>query len=215
MMRPRRLAGLFALALAAACSKAEAPSPSAQPAASAATSEAPTLTPPVAEPTATATATTPIPSVETSQPSAVRPSTVPPPAPKPKPAYEPPADSRDEGRASTPAPNLGVKKVAVLANNHFTCTSSEKRDNVAAISETRGARISIIGQGPCPGEVHDWSAMVSEGKVEVHGTHGTESKCKCAGTGELVLRGLEPGTYDINVNGGFDRPIATRVVVSQ
>lgn len=144
-------------------------------------------------------------------------------SPAPRPASEPAkpkgaADLEsklDDGLQSSPAPSLGVKKVVVAANNHFTCSSTERRDNVAAIAEPRGARISIVGQGPCPGEVHDWSAQISERRVEVHGTHGTASKCKCAGTGELVLRGLDPGTYDINVNGGFDRPIATRIVVSQ
>lgn len=108
-----------------------------------------------------------------------------------------------------------MKKVAVLANNHYTCSSTEKRDNVAAIPEPRGARISIVGQGPCPGEVHDWSAQVTQQRVDVHGTHGSASKCRCAGSGELVLRGLEPGTYDVAVNGGFDRPIATRITILQ
>ena len=134
------------------------------------------------------------------------------PAPKPaKPGYRP----DDDGLHATPAPSLGVKKVAVLANNHYTCSSTEKRDNVSAFAEPRGARISIVGQGPCPGEVHDWSAQVTQQRVEVHGTHGSAAKCRCMGTGELVLRGLEPGTYDIAVNGGFDRPIATRITVLQ
>lgn len=144
------------------------------------------------------------------------------PAPRPAPTTSPPHASKpakpkadDDGLHATPAPSLGVKKVAVLANNHYTCSSTEKRDNVAAFAEPRGARISIVGQGPCPGEVHDWSAQVTQARVDVQGTHGAASKCRCAGSGELVLRGLEPGTYDIAVNGGFDRPIATRITVLQ
>lgn len=146
-------------------------------------------------------------------PKAARPAT---PSPTTTPhANKPKSQLDDDGLHATPAPSLGVKKVAVLANNHYTCSSGEKRDNVSAFAEPRGARIAIVGQGPCPGEVHDWSAQVTQQRVEVHGTHGSASKCRCVGSGELVLRGLEPGTYEIAVNGGFDRPIATRITVSQ
>jgi hypothetical protein len=66
---------------------------------------------------------------------------------------------------------------------------------------------------PCPGEIKEWKAEVGDKRVDVHGTHGAQAKCTCAGTGDMVLRGLEPGTYDVHVNGGYNRPIAVRVVV--
>jgi hypothetical protein len=232
------IVGLAILALVAACSKAEKnAAQEAEPAASA-TAAAPAQppapqTPPVFAPTAPPPAPVVIVPPEESAtitpqqvspaPTAAphsRPSSPPkavPPSLDSKPAAKPkaPAKGDDDGLHATPAPSLGVKKVAVLANNHYTCSSTEKRDNVAAIAEPRGARIAIVGQGPCPGEVHDWSAQVTQQRVEVHGTHGAASKCRCVGSGELVLRGLEPGTYDIAVNGGFDRPIATRITVLQ
>jgi len=242
MMRPRAvitsgIAGLAVLGLLAnACSKADTTaSQSAPPESSAAATPTAATPPPAFDPNAppppptaspTATATTvpsaPVVVVPPEEPNAApsqaaKPRAIAPAArPAPPKAYKP-SDGKfdDDGLHSTPAPSLGVKKIGVSANNHFTCTSTEKRDNVAAISEPRGARISIIGQGPCQGEVHDWSAQVSERRVEVQGTHGTASKCRCVGSGELVLRGLEPGTYDVAVNGGFDRPIATRITVSQ
>lgn len=226
MMR-RRLA-IALIALVAACSKMEkqsaptASEPAAQATAAPAAPSAsaippsPFATAPETAPTAPqvaiepAPAPTTTPNVPRARPQSVTPNA---PAPAPKPANKPKTD--DDGLHSSPAPSLGVKKVAVLANNHYTCSSTEKRDNVAAIAEPRGARISIVGQGPCPGEVHDWSAQVTQQRVEVHGTHGSASKCRCVGSGELVLRGLDPGTYDIAVNGGFDRPIATRITILQ
>lgn len=234
--------GLGAIALFAACSKSEPASQSvSEPAQGAATatpspaaSAAAPGAPPVYSPTATAPPAAPPAPVVVVPPDTASldgpshaPGKTPPPslpkaqpAPAPtttphasKPSPRPKAD--DEGLHATSAPSLGVKKVAVLANNHYTCSSTEKRDNVAAFAEPRGARISIVGQGPCPGEVHDWSAQVTQARVDVQGTHGSASKCRCVGSGELVLRGLEPGTYDIAVNGGFDRPIATRITVLQ
>lgn len=220
--------GLGGIALAAACSKADPTATQSQPAATASASSP--ATPPVfpAEPTtapsapvvvAPAEEPAPGPQSKPATPHAAppaktlaRPSPTATPVPR---ANKPQPKADDDGLHATPAPSLGMKKVAVLANNHYTCSSTEKRDNVAAFAEPRGARIAIVGQGPCPGEVHDWSAQVSQQRVEVHGTHGAASKCKCVGTGELVLRGLEPGTYDIAVNGGFDRPIATRITVLQ
>lgn len=133
----------------------------------------------------------------------------------PTPTLAPKPVTRPHARESTPSPDFGQKKVAVHANNRYACTSGEKRENVLASPEPRGARITITGQGPCPGEVHDWAAEVSASRIDVHAAHGTPSKCRCSGTGDLVLRGLDPGTYDVHVNGGFDRPIATRVVVLQ
>ena len=93
--------------------------------------------------------------------------------------------------------------------------SADLVDAAREIAEFTGARITITGQGPCPGEVRDWAAEVSASRIDVNATHGTQSRCRCSGTGDLVLRGLDPGTYDVHVNGGFDRPIATRVVVLQ
>ena len=238
----RKLAGGAIVAVAtaailAACSKSEkaAPSSTSEPSPAATATAAPSAsgTPPVYSPTSAPTTAPPAPVVvapdEAPSPSPKVPQAAPPAAPKslarpstpaptatptPEPhPNKPKADS--DGLGATPAPSLGVKKVAVLANNHYTCSSTEKRDNVAAFAEPRGARISIVGQGPCPGEVHDWNAQVSQQRVEVSGTHGAASKCRCVGSGELVLRGLEPGTYDIAVNGGFDRPIATRITVLQ
>lgn len=227
------LAGLGTLALVAACSKGEQAAGQASKSEPAATATfggaasasavppvfpadpnaAPAVVPPAEEPSPAPTGNTahsrpppPAPKAITPSPAAtVGPASQPSPKPKPD----------DDGLHATPAPSLGVKKVAVLANNHYTCSSTEKRDNVSAMPEPRGARISIVGQGPCPGEVHDWSAQVTQQRVEVHGTHGSASKCRCVGSGELVLRGLDPGTYDIAVNGGFDRPIATRITVLQ
>ncbi len=211
----RRLAAILALAglLAAACSKKEAPSAASkgleeapapsQPAASAASDNA--APPPPAEPAATATAApTTVPS-----PTPLATAHAPPPAPAPKPALHP---STPE---STPSPDHGQKKVAVHANSRYACTGGEKREGVLASPEPHGARITITGQGPCPGEVRDWAAEVSASRIDVNATHGTQSRCRCSGTGDLVLRGLDPGTYDVHVNGGFDRPIATRVVVLQ
>jgi hypothetical protein len=197
----------------------------AAPSASAVPPVFPTAPPPAEEPSPTpqsaptahqtSPAAPPKPLARPASPAPVAtPTATPSPAPEP-PASKPKVKPDDDGLHATPAPSLGVKKVAVLANNHYTCSSPEKRDNVAAFPEPRGARISIVGQGPCPGEVHDWTAQVTQQRVEVQGTHGAASKCRCAGSGELVLRGLDPGTYDIAVNGGFDRPIATRITVLQ
>lgn len=240
MVRPSLARGaavaLATLALLAACSKRSEPAAenAPEPAQGAATatpspaaSAAAPGAPPVYSPTATAPPAAPPPVVvvppDTASldgPSRAKPPAAPGIQPAPtttphasKPSPRPKAD--DDGLHATPAPSLGVKKVAVLANNHYTCSSTEKRDNVAAFAEPRGARISIVGQGPCPGEVHDWTAQVTQARVDVQGTHGAASKCRCVGSGELVLRGLEPGTYDIAVNGGFDRPIATRITVLQ
>jgi hypothetical protein len=223
------IVGLGTLAVVAACSNSEqasqsVPSPAATETASpSSTAAAP---PPVFAPTTTPPAPVEIAPAEESSPTAsaaMQPRAPSPPRlsrpsnPAPTQATEPAAKPKPDhdGLHATPAPNLGVKKVAVLANNHYTCSSTEKRDNVAAFPEPRGARIAIVGQGPCPGEVHDWSAQVTQQRVEVHGTHGSASKCRCVGSGELVLRGLEPGTYEIAVNGGFDRPIATRITILQ
>jgi hypothetical protein len=209
----RRLAAILALAglLAAACSKKEAPSAASkgleeapapsQPAASAASDNA--APPPPAEPAATATA------APTTVPSPTPLATAHAPPPAPKPALHP---STPE---STPSPDHGQKKVAVHANSRYACTGGEKREGVLASPEPHGARITITGQGPCPGEVRDWAAEVSASRIDVNATHGTQARCRCSGTGDLVLRGLDPGTYDVHVNGGFDRPIATRVVVLQ
>jgi hypothetical protein len=232
MVRPSlargAIVGLGTVAVFAACSKSEPTSQNAsEPAATATATALPSGsgTPPVYAPTAApppspvviAPSEEPTPSApqnvpaQPSPPKLARPAS---PAPTATPhANKPQAD--DDGLHATPAPSLGVKKVAVLANNHYTCSSTEKRDNVAAFAEPRGARISIVGQGPCPGEVHDWSAQVTQARVDVQATHGAASKCRCVGSGELVLRGLEPGTYEIAVNGGFDRPIATRITVLQ
>jgi len=84
-----------------------------------------------------------------------------------------------------------------------------------ASPEPRGARITIIGQGPCPGDVYDWTANTTETRVDITASHGAANKCRCTGSGDLVLRGLDPGTYDVTVNGGYDRPIATHITVAQ
>lgn len=204
-LRIAAMIGLVTLAGIAACSKKEAPPSASEPLGEPApASAAPTGVPPVGQPPAEAPATaTAAPVTPTPTPLA----TTTPPAPKP--VYRPGAPE------STPAPDRGEKKIAVHANNRFACTGGEKRDNVLASPEPHGARITITGQGPCPGEVHDWAADVNASRIEVHATHGAPSKCRCSGTGDLVLRGLDPGTYDVHVNGGFDRPIATRVVVPQ
>jgi hypothetical protein len=227
-------AGLATIALIAACSKSEPASqsttePGATPTAAPSASGVPPAFAPTVPPAPVVMAPEePSPSPQATTTSAPHQAPSPPAAPKslarpsptttPTPTTSPHANkpkADDDGLHATPAPSLGVKKVAVLANNHYTCSSNEKRDNVAAFAEPRGARISIVGQGPCPGEVHDWSAQVTQARVEVQGTHGSASKCRCVGSGELVLRGLDPGTYEIAVNGGFDRPIATRITVLQ
>ncbi len=210
----RRIAVMAGIGLAClvACSKKEAPTaasqglpePASEPAPPPAASAAPTVVPPIGEPpleapaTATAAPTTPTPTPLATQ------------APASKPVHASPRPPE-----STPSPDRDAKKVAVHANNRYACSGGERRESVVAAPEPHGARIIITGQGPCPGEVHDWAAEVNASRIEVHAAHGAPSKCRCSGTGDLVLRGLDPGTYDVHVNGGFDRPIATRVVVPQ
>ncbi len=140
--------------------------------------------------------------------------------PKPTATVSPstPAESRREDekpkdRESQPSATALEHRVTVTTSSHYVCTTKEPHESVSVSSETRGARITIGGQGPCPGEIKEWIAEVGDKRVDVHGTHGAQSKCRCAGTGDMVLRGLDPGTYDVHVNGGFNRPIAVRVVV--
>jgi hypothetical protein len=139
------------------------------------------------------------------------------PPPKPKPASTATAGidekPKDTDRESQPAATALKPHVSVTTASHYACTTKDHKDTVSVASELRGARITIGGQGPCPGEIKEWTAEVAEKRVDVHGTHGAQAKCTCAGTGDMVLRGLEPGTYDVHVNGGFNRPIAVRVVV--
>jgi hypothetical protein len=98
-------------------------------------------------------------------------------------------------------------------SGHYACSNTAKGEGLSATGEQRGARITIAGQGPCAGEITQWSADVASSRIDVHGTHGTASKCQCTGSADFVLRNLEPGTYDVQINGGFNRPIATRVTV--
>lgn len=200
MMR-RRIAAVLLVWLAA-CTRAEAP-PSASEQAPAPAS------PPPSPPAASAAPAEPEP-VPT-------PTAMPTTAPAKKPT-SPPTDKtprpKPNAPESTPPPGGGAT-VAVHANNRFACTGGEKREDVFAAPEPHGARITITGQGPCPGEVRDWKAELRASRIEVNATHGTPSKCRCTGAGDLVLRGVPPGAYEVQVNGGFDRPIAARVVVPQ
>lgn len=196
--------GAAVLAAAAACSKHEAAPTSAQTAEPAPSATAPAEPPPPV-PTPTANAT----------PTAAPEKALEPPRNAPVPAPKPATHAGKAPIESTPRPDLGKKTVAVRANSHYSCAAGEKRDDVVAAPEPHGARITIVGQGPCPGEVHDWSAELDESTIEIQAAHGAASKCRCTGSGELVLRGLDPGSYEVHVNGGYDRPIATRVLVSQ
>jgi len=131
------------------------------------------------------------------------------PAPKPE-------DNKAEkpAKESQPTSTPPKHKVTVNTSSHYACSTKDHKESVSVASELRGARITIAGQGPCPGEIKDWTAEIADSRVNVHGTHGTPAKCTCAGSGDMVLRGLDPGTYDVHVNGGYNRPIAVRVVVS-
>jgi len=137
------------------------------------------------------------------------------PATKPAPTTTTTAkvEEKADEKPSQPAGTALKRSVTVTTASHYACTTKDLKESVSVLSETRGARITIGGQGPCPGEIKERTAEVADKRVDVHGTHGAQSKCTCAGTGDMVLRGLEPGTYDVHVNGGFNRPIAVRVVV--
>lgn len=122
----------------------------------------------------------------------------------------PPAPDPAPSREST----VTHKGITVSTTGHWICTAKpSQQDSVSATTEPRGARIAIAGQGPCAGEIREWSAVKHEDRIDVTGTYGTKARCRCDGSGEMLLRGIDPGSYEVHVNGGFDRPIVARINV--
>lgn len=147
----------------------------------------------------------------TSQPVA-RPSEPPPPPPtNPTPPPRPPAVAAVD--AASPAAQPATQ-VEVETSGRWSCRSSNEPTAVTAVTKDRYAVITISGQGPCPGEINGYTAVVRYGRVDVEGHHGAPSRCLCTGKGEFVIGPLEPATYDVRVEGGFNRSISVPITVT-